>query len=162
MNGRLWAALLGVSWLCASSYGTSEWLTPPPAGAAYPEGEADRQWAFLAYDLTQKARFAGFAPETYCAEALVTDADRDPLDVLLRRTAALLADVRTLPRCPALTAEQREFDAVRTEAAASGPENAAARRALSTGCSPCAATSRSPTPCSISTSCSSSSAKCAA
>lgn len=130
MNGRFWAALLGVSWLCASSYAASEWLTPPPAGAAYPEGEADRQWAFLVYDLTQKARFAGFAPETDCAEALVTDADRDPLDVLLRRTAALLADVRTLPGCRTLTAEQRELDAVRTEAAAAGPENVAARRAL--------------------------------
>jgi hypothetical protein len=113
-----------------SAYGLSDWLTPPPPGAAYPEGESDRQWAFLTYDLTQKPRSTTFASETYCAEALVAEADRDPLDILLRRTAGLLSDLRTLPGCRDLASEQRDLDAVRTEAAAAGPEAAAVRRAL--------------------------------
>jgi hypothetical protein len=120
LTGMLWAA----------SCGASEWLTPPAPGAAYPAGEAGRQWAFLTHDLTQKARFASFAPETFCAEALVTAADRDPLDILLRRTTALLADVRALPGARDLDAERRGLDALRAEAAAAAPENAAARRAL--------------------------------
>ncbi len=130
MKLRLRVTVLGVAWLCASAYGASEWLTPTAPGAAYPTGESDRQWAFLSYDLTQRPRFAGFAPEAYCADALVTGADRDPLDILLRRTAALLADVRTLPGARALDAEQRELEVLRTEAASAAPENVAARRGL--------------------------------
>ena len=121
---------LMILWLCASACAASDWQTPLPPGAAYPDGEADRQWAFLAYDLTQKPRFATFAPEAFCVDALVTDADRDPLDVLLRRTSALLADIRTLPGCRDLASEQRELEALRARAAAAGPESQAARRAL--------------------------------
>ena len=126
---RQWVAM-GMAWLCASAYGASEWLTPPAPGVAYPEGEADRQWAFLAYDLTQKPRFASFASEASCADALVTDADRDPLDILLRRTAALLADVRALSGGRDLAAEQRDLETLRAEAAAIKPERAAERRTL--------------------------------
>jgi hypothetical protein len=122
--------LLVVSWLCSAAHGASEWLTPPAPGAAYPSGESDRQWAFLSYDLTQKTRFAGFAPEAYCADALVTDADRDPLDILLRRTALLLEDVRTLPGSRVLAAEQRSLENLRSEAALTAPGNVTERRAL--------------------------------
>ena len=120
--------LLGL--LCAAAHGSEEWLAPKAPGEAYPEGEAERQWAVLSYDLTQKPRFAAFAPETYCAAALVTADDRDPLDLLLRRTATLLTDVLTLPGTRSLAAEQRDLDALRKEAAAVAPENASARRAL--------------------------------
>ena len=130
MKTRTRSLILMAAGFAAVAQGASEWLTPPPPGAAYPEGEADRQWAFLTYDLTQKTRFASFAPEVFCAEALVTGTDRDPLDVLLRRTAALLADVRTLAGCRDLAAEQRDLDAVRTQAADVKPENPADRRAL--------------------------------
>ena len=130
MKTRLWTTLLGVSWLSAAVYGASEWLTPPAPGAPYPEGEADRQWAFLSYDLTQKTRFASFAPETYCADARVTDADRDPLDVLLRRTTALLADVRSLPGAGDLVSELRDLDAIRIQAESLKPDNPDGRRAL--------------------------------
>jgi hypothetical protein len=122
--------LLGVSWLCSAAHGDSEWLTPPAAGVAYPSGESDRQWAVLSYDLTQKTRFAGFASETYCADALVTEADRDPLDILLRRTTLLLDDVRMLPGSRALAAEQQCIENLRSEAALTAPGNAAERRAL--------------------------------
>ncbi len=122
--------MLGMSWACGAACGASDWLTPPPSGAAYPDGEADRQWAFLSFDLTQKARFATFKPEAACAEALVTDSDRDPLDILLRRTSALLADIRTLPGTRDLAAEQRDLDAFRTQAEALKPENQEGRRAL--------------------------------
>ena len=118
------------AWLCVAACCASDWLTPPPPGAAYPEGEADRQWAILAYDLTQRARFAGFAPETFSPEALVTEADRDPLDILLRRTAALLDDVSRLPGCRDLASERRDLDALRSEASSLPPAAAEARRAL--------------------------------
>lgn len=130
MRLKTGSIIIGAWWLVMSAHGVSGWLTPPPPGVAYPDGEADRQWAFLSYDLTQKPRFAKFAPEAYCAEALVTDADRDPLDILLRRTAALAADLQTLAGCRALTVPQRDLDAIRAEAASVAPGNSAARRVL--------------------------------
>ena len=117
--------------LCAVSVlGASEWLSPSAPGAAYPEGEAERQWAALAYDITQVKRFETFAPEVYRAEALVTAADRDPLDILLRRTDALLADLKGRAGVRDLAAEARELAALRAEAAAVAPDDGAKRRAI--------------------------------
>lgn len=120
------AAVWLFAWLCSAS----EWLTPPPSGLAYPDGEAERQWAFLAYDLTQKARFARFETEAFCADALLTHADRDPLDVLLRRTAALLADLKSLPACRDLNSEQLDVAAILLQADAVSPDNQEQRKAL--------------------------------
>ena len=123
-------AVVLLSCVCAGGLLASEWLTPLPPGAAYPEGEADRQWAVLEYDLTQHGRFAKFAPEAYTAEALVSTADRDPLDILLRRTESLLADILALPKCPDLSAEQIKLQALGILAEKIKPENKEARRAV--------------------------------
>jgi len=76
----------------------SEWLGQKPPGAAYPEGEEDRQFAILSHDLKQRARFKQFAPQTLREESLILDGDRDPLDVILRRSEALLADLTRMAR----------------------------------------------------------------
>jgi len=108
----------------------SDWLTPPAPGAAYPSDEADRQWAVLLYDLKQTGRFAAFAPEAYRTEALVGATDRDPLDILLRRTSALLADLRARAATRDLTPEQGELEALWRQASSVAPASQAARRAL--------------------------------
>ena len=84
--------------------------------AAYPAGEADRQFAILAHDLAGRAAFAA-------------KADRDPLDVLLRRTEALLADLRQ-KGAQDLAASATELAALKAEAEKVDPKEAAARRAL--------------------------------
>ena len=76
----------------------SEWLGPKPPGKQYPEGEEDRQFAILSHDLQQRARFKQFAPQTLRQESLILDADRDPLDVILRRSEALLADLTQMTK----------------------------------------------------------------
>jgi hypothetical protein len=124
------AAILLLSLLCATAQEASEWLSPPAPGAAYPEGEADRQWAVLNHDLSQAPRFAAFAPEAYRADALVSAADRDPLDILLRRTAALLSDLRARPGTRDLAQEQQAFNALCADAVTAPAPDAAARRAL--------------------------------
>ena len=108
----------------------SDWLTPPAPGAAYPEGEADRQWAVLLHDLKQTGRLAAFAPETYRAEALVNAADRDPLDILLRRTSALLADLHARPAARDLTPEHGELESLWRQASSVAPASQIERRAL--------------------------------
>ena len=127
---RFNAAVFVLLSVCVSAWGASEWLSPSAPGAAYPEGEADRQWAVLAYDITQVSRFATFAKEVYRAEALVSAADRDPLDIVLRRTAALLADLRGRAGTRDLAGEARELEALRAEAAAAGVGDVAARRTV--------------------------------
>lgn len=90
------------------------WLGPPATGAAYPAGEADRQFAVLQYDLSRREHFAKVAAESFRPEALIQTSDRDPLDVLLRRTQSLLDDVVTLPEAPTLHAERAALEQLRS------------------------------------------------
>jgi hypothetical protein len=71
----------------------SAWLGPEAPGIAYPTGEADRQFEMISRDLGQRAHFQRVAPQTFRREALIWETDRDPLDVLLRRTESLLGDI---------------------------------------------------------------------
>ncbi len=108
----------------------SAWLGSAPAGSAYPAGEEDRQFAMLERDLKQRAHFERVANETFRRESLIWQADRDPLDVILRRTEALLADVRRMPHAPDLTAATAGLTALLTTAKQTDLKDTAARRAL--------------------------------
>ncbi len=122
----LGAALLpSLSWA-----GSSAWLGPEPPGKAYPAGEADRQYAMLAHDLANRRALEQVAAEAFRREALILDSDRDPLDVLLRRTEALLADIRRLPRAPNLHAAATALAGLWGEADRTDVTNEAARRSL--------------------------------
>ena len=48
----------------------------------------------MSNDIANRAWFNQVAPQTLRPEALILPGDRDPTDVVLRRTAALLADVK--------------------------------------------------------------------
>ena len=92
--------------------------------------EWENQWAALQHDLRSRARLAKLAHQTHRREALILEADRDPADVVLRRTAALLADLRRMSSAPALATLGQELAEL---AAASGKlavENGDARYAL--------------------------------
>ena len=108
----------------------SAWLGPAPSGSAYPAGEEDRQFGMLAHDLQQRALFQRVAGETLRREALIWETDRDPLDVLLRRTDSLLADLRRLPKAPALSAAATQLASLRATAEQTAVTNAPERRAL--------------------------------
>ena len=70
------------------------------------------------------------AKETLRKDALILESDRDPADVVLRRTAALLANIRTLPKAPDLSALTAEMTALQATGKTTAPDNAAARREL--------------------------------
>ena len=114
-------------------------------------GELDHQYAALQYDIQQRAvlstatgervwngttyvpteRSTGeeIAKQVFCREALVLETDRDPADIVLRRTAALLHDLKQFAGLELAT-----FDAPLTKlqqaVAATPVTDAAARRAL--------------------------------
>ncbi len=117
---------LKLSLLAAACLATA----PGAPDAAYPEGEADRQFAMLAHDLRHRDSFARKAAETFRPEALILAEDRDPLDVVLRRSAALLARIRVLRGAPDLSGEDRRLAALRAEAGVVPADEAAARRSL--------------------------------
>ena len=112
------------------SIASADWLGPKPPGAAYPEGEEDRQFAILSHDLQQRARFKQFAPQAFREESLILDGDRDPLDVILRRTETLLADLRAMSGAADLTAMAGELAELRKAADGKTVEDTAARRTL--------------------------------
>jgi len=68
-----------------------------------PMSETEIQHVVLQYDLRNRAHFARVGAQVHHSQALITDTDRDPLDIVLRRTAALLADLKTMPAAPDLT-----------------------------------------------------------
>ena len=95
------------------------------ASASTPD--ADDQWSALTFDLNQRAAIQQRAGETLHPASLLQPSDRDPLDVLLRRTGALLDDLKGRVD---LTAAATELDALRAEAEKVAPTDAAARRAV--------------------------------
>jgi len=128
MKTLLPLAVVFGSQLCLAS--PSAWLGLAPPGRTYPAGEEDRQFSMLARDLSERAHFKRVAGETFRSDALIRDTDSDPLDVILRRTQALLADLRQMPASPDLSAAASELAELRaqTDALASGSQPE--RRAL--------------------------------
>jgi len=116
-------------------------------------GELDYQYAALQHDIQQLAvlrKSTGarvwngtshvpaesstaeeIANQTFHREALVHESDRDPADIVLRRTAALLADLNRLTASGGtLTAFDEPLAKLRQAVADTAVSDAAARRAL--------------------------------
>ena len=108
----------------------NSWLGPNPPGIDYPEQEDSRQFAILQHDMAQRAKVNRFPLETFRPEALIAASDRDPLDVVLRRTSALLDHIARMPNARGLSAEMTELEVLRTQAAAVEVANLAGRREL--------------------------------
>jgi hypothetical protein len=102
----------------------------PPPDLPYPEGEEARQYAIFAQELAGRQAMERYAAEAFRPEAAVLPADRDPLDVLLRRTEALLADLGATAAAPDLAGPAGALAALKAEAGRTDPADAPARRAL--------------------------------
>ncbi len=91
--------------------------------------EWEAQFAALKADMANKGHFARVAPETYRPEALIAEGDRDPADVVLRRTAALLAHLKSMG-APGAAALEQQLAELQAASAKIDPKNADARYAL--------------------------------
>ncbi|MHC4679377.1 MAG: HzsA-related protein [Planctomycetota bacterium] len=130
-----WGLVVVLAAFCVPAAGevqgrADSWLGPAPSGAAYPAGEADRRFASLSRDLKQRGQVNRFESETFRKEAMILEADRDPLDVILRRSEALLADIVRMPEVPKLEKMAAELSALRGQADKVDVKNAAERRAI--------------------------------
>ncbi|MBI5385356.1 MAG: hypothetical protein HZA90_11800 [Verrucomicrobia bacterium] len=95
------------------------WAAPGPASGEF--AELQRQIAAsVKWDRARLGR------EAARPEALILDSDRTPLDVVGRRTQALLDDLRARPSAPDLTAEAAALELLRKQK----PSSEAEQRAL--------------------------------
>ena len=110
-------------------------LAPAVADTGEPDvvaGEKQAQFTTLQRLISQpkKHRDPRFALQAFRREALILDSDRDPADVILRRTAALLAALKRPPRAPALAAEGAALGRLEAQNAATDAKDKGARRNL--------------------------------
>lgn len=82
-----------------------------------PVTEAEIQYSVLAADLKNRGRFKQFAAQTYHPSASIADTDRDPLDILLRRTRTLLGDIQSMRNAPSLDSQKEKLDQLQADAA---------------------------------------------
>jgi len=114
-----------VAWAAQDS-----WIGPAPTGAAYPVGEETRRFNTISRDIKQRAQIKGRAAQTFQREAMILDADRDPLDVVLRRTRALLTDITHAPKAPDMKGMAKELTGLQVQADTVDLKDAQARRVI--------------------------------
>jgi len=102
-----------------------------PAAAAWTtDDERDAEWAELARQVGERGRLARQFSQALRPEATILPTDRDGLDIVLRRTRALLADIARQAGARDLSSERAELDKLAARTAASAPSDAAGRRTL--------------------------------
>ncbi len=97
-----------------------------PARSAAPADE----YAQLAGDIRNRAWFNKIAKQVVRKDALILASDRDPLDVVLRRTEALLRDLTARKDAPDLAKASGELKDIQAAAARLDAGESAARREL--------------------------------
>jgi len=101
---------------------------------AWPRAElaedAVRHWTELTRQLADRTWFAQVAKKAYDPAALIHEGDRDPVDVILRRTAALLERLQGMAEAPDLSEAAGDLAALARGAASIEPNEKAARFAL--------------------------------
>ncbi|MBE3098775.1 MAG: NPCBM/NEW2 domain-containing protein [Planctomycetes bacterium] len=97
---------------------------------AWRQRELESQYEALLHDLGNRAHFAKVAPEALRPEALILDSDRDPADVVLRRTSALLADLKRTSAAAKLADLEKSLEALKKLGAETPAASTDARRGL--------------------------------
>ena len=92
--------------------------------------ERQREFQSLALDLTNRARFERLTSQTFHPAALLDPADRDPLDVVLRRTGVLLTDLRRTADSDPLRSLAESLAGLERAARAMPPDDGPGRREL--------------------------------
>jgi len=100
------------------------------ARIAEPVSEDDAVYNVLADDLKRAAHVNRYEEQTFHPSSLIHDTDRDPLDVILRRTKALLEDIVKMPKAPSMGELQTVLAGLEKKSSDVGVEDAEQRQAL--------------------------------
>jgi len=77
-----------------------------------------------------RGQLKGLLPQTFRRDALILEADRDAVDVVLRRTSALLARLKTMAGVRDLSPEEARLSELKSEADRVDPKDRQAREGL--------------------------------
>ncbi len=108
--------------------GMKEFLAVPAHAGL--EKEWLEQYEMLELDLANRPHFEKVAAQTFRQAALVLPEDRDPADIVLRRTAALLADLKRTAAASSLSALEKELGELQAASANIDPAARHARYVL--------------------------------
>lgn len=86
--------------------------------------DVERQYARIAYDIARRSEVNRYAGQTFHPAALIADSDKDPLDVILRRTGVLLADIKAMPDSPVMADMEKALAALQERAGSLEDETA--------------------------------------
>ncbi len=132
VRGQRWASAAGLRFLVEGVEFRARRTMHCPwhhaDGAALSEGE--REWVSLHRDLRRREHFARLADQTVHPQALIHPEDRDPVDIVLRRTEALWADLQRMPDGPDLSDLGQELEAMLESGRGIDPEDRSARETL--------------------------------
>lgn len=78
-----------------------------------PQSELELQYKTLQRDIVNRKRISRHTDQVFHSHAMILRSDRDPLDVVLRRTKILLDDLRDVSSTPELTALASELNTLR-------------------------------------------------
>jgi len=92
-----------------------------------PMSETEIQHAVLEFDMRNRGHFARVGAQAHHPQALIEETDRDPLGIVLRRTSALLDDLKSMPAAPNLAGLERQLDDLKASAERVAAEEADAR-----------------------------------
>jgi hypothetical protein len=110
MNSRFYSFLLAVGFLTCAGHLASQ-------SAPELSGEWRSQFTRLEQEMKERDWCDRVAGQTEHPAALLTAGDRDPLDVVLRRSEALLAHLAGQPDAPDLAAERNQLTALAAKSA---------------------------------------------
>ena len=126
VNGHRWASAAEIGLQCdgvvfkAKPRGPLDMLVEAIGEDVDTTNELAQQYAFLMDNLKNRADFDKVADETFIKDSLILPEDRDPLDVVLRRTQAALADIKQIPGAADLAQLESELKSVGEKAAKIG------------------------------------------
>jgi len=124
VNGNtIWTSVAEVRVICKGVRFIAEQAYPSTQVSGLP-AELRMQFATLRHDMRHRGRYANQAKRS---EAMILKSDRDPADVVLRRTAALLNHLKQMPGTPDLDAMERELKKLQAAGSETPTSDAGAR-----------------------------------
>ena len=129
VNGRPWTSIAELQLISAGvRFRAKDSIGLPLAREdGTPMTELELQYTSLRHDLRKKANMQKIVDEIHRPEASILPTDRDPLDIVLRRTEALLADIRKLAGALDLSAQQKALGELQAAAGKTNVEESEAR-----------------------------------
>ncbi|MDP6251424.1 MAG: hypothetical protein QF749_05645 [Verrucomicrobiota bacterium] len=91
------------------------------------QAEWEHQYRTLEQDMGRRDQCASYAHQTAHPSSLILDSDRDPVDIVLRRTSSLLQDIQSMSGKHRLDRLETSLDRLRTRGTETVPRDGNAR-----------------------------------